>query len=682
MSVRTLLPLLFTGFLLVGCATEEDASALVNEADELLVNGGIEVAEKREIAVRNYDRAIRIICGEGSGECKGSGSAATPGTEAYNLSHAHFGLGMARIFNLVDRIEQLYSGDLLGRNLLLDEDGDEDIDLDSECQSHANMDFLVPLLSSIINTSLLPIIDDLQKVTDYPEFSITYYQGFLDLSFLGDDEQGRIGFFVGASPVNNVNEPGVFGVPEVHAMLGVLRLVTAGAQVVFSYNDLTQALLTFGPMLNINRNDSPYKFARVLNTHPCEPNPLLDPEFGVLTRQGNESLALARKQLEALFAEQQVGFNAIAERGSTDALLNYSGNSGDAWADNLFSRIRVGGSTEERELTTVGKLLTQNVGPEDAGEVFARLAGSLQGDVVFDPIGFVQEPEQASLRQLLEWIGFEDLGIPAFRLGNLFDNPISDLKAVAPLTYVQSEPYSTGRSDFEHPRQMLDHEKPLGTRSGQDLFYDDANGDQNWNQRGDFIIQTERETFIDSNDNYTPAPPFHGILGTFWDLTGNGRPDPVYQDWQSSEEVTTVTIPWHEEQSVMAVTDSTAPTGYVLAVTDATGTHYQEDTCLLGDVEDCEGLRVGEVLGHMWPPSRVPERYPSPEEFTGRTDPANGSMDMIYLFFPNPSLNGALVLPRDAEDRAAGYRDLENHELNAFFNSIFYDNLVGRLAAR
>lgn len=676
MLFRTFFTLLFASLLLSGCASDEDPSALVNEADEMLINGGIEVAEKRELAAQNYDRAIRIICGEGGSGCQGSGNAASRGTEAYNLSHSHFGLAMVRIFNLVDRIEQLYSGDLLGQSLV-DEESDEAVDIDAACQGQANMDFLVPLLSSIINTSLLPIIDDLAQVTNYPGFSVTYRRGFLDLSFLGTETQGRIGFYVGAGPGDGVDTPGEFGIPEVHAMLGVLRVFTAGAQVIFSYNDLTQALLTFAPMMGINRDANPYTFARVLNTHPCESNPLLNPEFGVLTRQGNQSLALARAQLGALFAEQQEGLPMIMESQSANALLNYNG-AGRQWADNLFNRMMVGSSTDRSQLRAAGRVLTENISPDNAAEVFSRMAQSLNGEAVFDPVAFVQEEEQAGLRDVLTLIRFEELGIPALRLNNLFDNPISDLKAVAPLTYTESEEFSTGRVDGMV--DMLDQEKPPELR-GRSVSFRDSNGDQHWNQRGDFIIQTERETFRDGNNDNTPSASaeFFGIQGTFWDLNGDGRPDPIYEDWQS-EAVTTHTMPQRSIQNVMAVaaTDSTG-TYYFLAATETTGTHYTASTCLLGDVEDCEGFKVGQVLGHMWP-SRVPEPYPAPEDFTGRTDPSNGFAGKIYLFFPNPSMNGVLVYSR--ADDSGKYRDVENNELNAFINSVFWSDLVTPLVSR
>ncbi len=652
--------------LTIGCTVEQDASTLVDEADALLIEGGIELSKNRELAEQKYDRAIRLICGEESLDCTADGDASVKGSSAYNLSHAHFGLAMARSFDLVDRIRQLYVSEIFAQEATTATESPTAVDT-ADCDAQSNLPTLVPLLRSIINTSLLPIIEDLKAVTEYPNFSFSFYGGFLNLSFLepgvtgeyaADTSRRTMGFYLGReNDEGGFDEPGRYGLPEVYAILGVMRGITAGAEMVFSYNDLTQALLVFLPRLGVETKPSPYHLAGLLNSDPCYENPLLDPSFGVLTENGRASLEAGREQLTAIFAEMQLGFQSMVERADSEALLDFSAGE---WGRNLFERVRIGSTAEQIAFDNVTRLLTGIVSPEDVAELFASLGESLAGNATFNMSNYVEaRPE---LADTLALSGFPIGVIPALRLNLLFDAPVSDLKSIAPLTYVQAE--AVGHEPGGR-KQVPYAELPADAKN-ETLYFNDANEDLHWNRRGDFIIQVEREAVYDQ-DFYTPPNTElgHGIVGTFWDADRNGIPDGVVPD----------VFPG---QGTWYVTAVTSASGVALSATAATDIMLKESDCLkfgfavktcLG--EDDERVEVGEVLGHMWP-STVPEPFPLPGEFTGRADPANGSADIMYMFFPNPSLSGALL-------NAETGRSLENQELNAFLNSVFFSNFVEKL---
>ena len=192
---------------LQSCTTKEDPSVLVDEADKALTSGGIEDSKIRAQAEQKYDRAIRLICGEDNLRCVKSGSGLAPGSDGYNLSHAHFGLAFARTFDLVERIRQLYASGTILRTQETAQVGDttnKDTPADTarkkaeQCKQQLNLPQLVPLLKTIVDSSLLPLLNDLKAVTDYPEFLVSYDKAFLDFAFLDPKASpGDIGFEFG-----------------------------------------------------------------------------------------------------------------------------------------------------------------------------------------------------------------------------------------------------------------------------------------------------------------------------------------------------------------------------------------------------------------------------------------------------------------------------------------------------
>lgn len=699
-----LLPLVLV---LGACSTNQDATKLVEEADAMLVDGGIENPKNREIAEQNYDRAIRLVCGEENLLCKGSGSAAQKGSQAWILSHAHFGLAFARTFDLVDRLRQLYVSDVIYQQPAVqpvegtDADGVNDSASGeaNQCAQQLNLAQLVPLLRTIVNTSLLPIVVDLQEVGRYSDFEITYRKAFLNFSFLkpGLDKQAQndltrrdIGIYFGADE-NETFGPSTLGLPEVNLLLAGIRLATMAAEGVFSFNDLTQALIVFLPKLNLSATTSPYTWARILNSDPCASNPLFNASFGVLTEQGQAAYTDVRRQLAAFFSEQQVSFARLPSRAGTDYLLEYNG-SGQAWGQNLFKRVRTGDEAQDRSFANIAAILTQLVSPSDAEALFKQLSESLAGSVVFDLAMYIEA--RPGLDDALRMASFDarKFGVPALKLSQLFDVPVADLKSIAPLTYSQGEP--TGFTANTGWKQVLGQEKPPGTQK-LNLYWQDVNGDLHWNARGDFIIQIEREAFYDDANNNNPSAANYratGILGTFWDADFNGLPDAGFEGVMPGIGTNMVTATTYDPSVTPPVIvlgslplSPTAPSenemyrDYFDRVRDkTTNTTYG---CLAYGPPNFFGavcnVRVGDVLGHVWP-NLAPEPYVAPSLADDRRrDPANGVEDRVYLFFPNPSLNGALL--RIPLDKASGkYVPLANQDLNRVLNSLLTLDMLAK----
>ncbi len=685
---RALFALVAVSIWMTGCSSDEDPSKLVQEANAMLVNGGIENSEIRAIAEQKYDRAIRIICGEDDFYCTPSGSGSAPGTADYNIAHAQFGLAFARSFDLVDRIRQLSESGAIGGSQgdLAESDDETDenesaAELAALCEERSNLPQLIPLLRTIIDTSLLPIVDSLKVVTSYPQFSIEYEKGFLDLSFLDPTTEEPIGVDFGTYDGAKAK----FSVNEAYGALALYRTLVAGAEGVFSFNDLTQNLIVFLPKFDaFGSSTRPYLMARLLNSDPCTTNPLFDPSFGVLTEAGRETFENIRTQLDLMFDEQGKGFAQIAEREDAQSLLNYSGSG--AWATNILGRIRTGNSTGDAEIEAVGSLLTGVVTPEEMSNLFKSLRASLnESGSVFDAGAFVDANE--NLKTLLEASESHprDLGVPAISFKTFFESPISDLKAIAPLYYAASEEYGYDRNMCpEVRREVLSFELQRGDED-KNAFYCDANGDMHWNARGDFIVQPEREAFLDSANNGNAAkaekPVLNaGILGTFWDFDGNGIPDAGFEGL----------IPGMTAN--IAVTASTTKL-YMNAVTNTPSeaetlrTFFRESPNGCLDNLPVAGLtatpetatcvtEVGDVLGHVWP-EVFPGAYTAPTlSDSRRRDPSNGVVDEMYMFFPNPSLNGVFRI----EDGKGGYRAFANEDMNRFLSGLLtFDAALGRI---
>ncbi len=691
-----ILLVLFT--LAAGCTRLEDAAALVKEADDALTGGGIEDAKVRELAAQKYDRAIRIVCGDTDYYCVKGKDAAVAGDDAHTLSHAHFGLAFARSFDLIDRIRQLYVSDTLFQTEILAAGDEADAD-DGEapqtttadrCEQQQNLQQLVPLLRTIVRTSLLPIIDSLKTVTRFKNFSISYEKAFLNLSFLdpsldkaeqADLTRRDIGFYFGASEEDPAIGAGLIGLPEVHLILGVFRVLTLGAETVFAYNDLTQALIVFGGKFVLSDQASPYVWARALNSDECTDNPLFDPSFGVLSSTGRDNFSRVKEQLDLLLSEQAEAMALLAARGEPEAsagLLNYRAG-GSAWADNLFRRIMTA-DTAASSLSRVMGVVSTLVTPEDVAELFTGLDASLGAGTPFDVATYLDS--KADLAQELRFVGIEPLafGLPAVNLYQFFNNPIADLKGVAPLTYAESEPTSLDQKPgYEN---VLSQERPAGIEK-KSFFWRDVNGDRRLNVRGDFIIQPEREAFYDSANNNTPSGTASnlGILGTFWDADANGIPDEVEgYALGVTPGVSRGASPYAVTAAVFEVAGDVVVELFANAGTTAPEAatyrnHFVRDNaastgCLVKPVlnvfnkYDCD-VRVGDVLGHVWP-NVYPEAYAAPGvNDTRRRDPANGAEDRIYFFFPNPSFNGVLL-----KARGAGYDSFANEDLNRFLNNV------------
>jgi hypothetical protein len=225
--------------------------------------------------------------------------------------------------------------------------------------------------------------------------------------------------------------------------------------------------------------------------------------------------------------------------------------------------------------------------------------------------------------------------------------------------------------------QMLDQDKPVGQ---QDLtwLWKDVNGDGHFNQKGDFIVQTEREVFFDRNNSEDPSKQKEedlvkasGILGTFWDADYNGSPDGSYEGL----------IPGASGMAVTYATGKLWASAASAATEDLSYRDYfsgkllKSNGCLdfvpvkpTDTVTDgrttCE-VEIGQVLGHVWP-----SIYPEPFEAVSATDsrrrdPANGVVDRMYMFYPNPSVNGAFQIKGDQ-----GYRPFANEDLNRFVSGM------------
>lgn len=691
---------------LVGCSQEQDPHKLVAEADALLVNGGIEDSKTRALAEQKYDRAIRIICGEDNFYCVKSGSGSAPGTNDHSLAHAHFGLAFARSFDLVERIEQLYaSGTILRpRELGIGGDGDEDDDggvLDDtgddaaataadDCQQQLNLPQLVPLLKTIVDTSLLPIVRDLRSVTNYPEFSIAYEKAFLDFGFLNPEAEDDLGINFGEAD----GALAKFTVTEAYAALAVFRGITMVAEGIFSFNDLTQALIVFLPKIDLSAGVRPYELSKVLNSDPCTPNPLFDASFGVLTEAGRETFADIEAQLGALFTEQEAGFGAIFANKDAEALFDFKAK-GQPWATNMAKRIHTGDTLDDSSIENLITIVTALLSPDELAKAFGALKTGLKSGKTFDLVAFVDD--NADLKDLLDEreVDLRALGIPALNFKRFFDNPIADLKSIAPLSFVESERVEYNVVEKPGYFKVLPHETPLGDE-GKTMFFRDVNGDRHLNLRGDFIVHIEREAFYDeANDD---APLKHvdnqavdaGIVGAFWDADFNAFPDAGFEGLipgTGADKVTAAT-------GVLYRTAVTFTTGVTEPSEDETYRDYFDAN--QGDSNGCLDYRpkrpqdswmkekrevcvteVGFVLGHVWP-SPYPEVYAAPATSDSRRkDAANGVVDPVYMFYPNPSLNGVFEI----EQSAGKYQPFSNGDLNRFVSGMLsLGDVIDRVA--
>jgi hypothetical protein len=693
------------------CSKTEDPHKLVSDADAMLVAGGIEDAKTRSLAEQKYDRAIRIICGEDDLACVKDGgpdAGGSPGTNDYALAHAHFGLAFARSFDLVERIRQLYeSGTILQPeqfkqkdSLGLDEEETSTTTTEDVCKQQLNLPQLVPLLKTIVETSLLPIVKDLKSVTNYGAFNIAYKKAFLDFKFLNPSVEEAFGVEFGTDETSGL--PGTFTVKEAYAALAVFRVLTIAAEGLFSYNDLTQALIVFLPKLDTGAEARPFEVSKMFNRDECAANPLFDAAFGVLTEDGSGTYADVEVQLGEFFAEQKAGFDLIAaacKAGDKNSLINCTAK-GAPWASNLAKRIFTGDPKDDANLETSITIITGAVPPESIGKMFAKLSISLNTGRSFSL--FDDVPEIAELLNL-KGIDASKLGVPALSLRQLFSQPISDLKSIMPLTYASDEPtsYETAKSN-EH--QVSKQEMPIAEvkKGTNTMSWTDVNGDGHLNNRGDFIVQTEREPFYDDNNDNDPlahvaqqVPGLSlGIVGAFWDGDMNGAPDAGFENltpganraWAA---VTNDTVVWDKALAKLV---------YATAATWSEGDTYRDyfdagkalsNGCLdyvpvapeakYTKGRDSCNVEVGNVLGHVWP-NVFPEAYVPPAASDNRRkDPANGSVDRIYMFYPNPSFNGML----QTKDAAGRFRPFENHELNRFVASLLDGgNILNKISAK
>lgn len=694
----TLLALVAVFF--AACSKEQDPHKLVADADALLVNGGIENSKTRALAEQKYDRAIRIICGENAFYCVKSGSGSAPGTNDHSLAHAHFGLAFTRSFDLVERIKQLYeSGTILRPRELGIGDGQSDDDggvlgdttddatatpTENACQQQLNLPQLVPLLKTIVDTSLLPIVRDLQSVTNYPEFSIAYQKAFLDFGFLNTDAEDPLGIDFGADDAGML---GKFTVTEAYAALAVFRTLTMGAEGVFSFNDLTQALIVFLPKIDLSSGVRPWEFSKLLNNDQCTPNPLFDASFGVLTEAGRETFSDIEEQLGALFTEQETGFQTIFTNKDREALFDFKAK-GQPWATNMAKRIRTGKSLDDRNIENLVTIITALLSPDELSKAFNALNKSLTTGKTFDLAAFVDD--NAELKSLLDAsdVDLRTLGIPALNFKRFFANPISDLKSIAPLTYAEGEPVKYEVVEKPGYFKVLEQETPVGDE-GKTMFFNDVNGDRHLNVRGDFIVQIEREAFYDEfNDDAPLQHPENqgldaGVIGAFWDADFNGFPDAGFEGvipGTGANAVTSVA----GVLTYAAVTQSTEKETY----RDYFDANQVDSNGCLDDLpvkptdknkgtrETCT-VELGGVLGHVWP-SIYPEDYAAPATLDARSkDPANGVVDQVYMFFPNPSLNGAFEIAQDD----GKYRPFSNGDLNRFVSGVLsFGDVANRIA--
>jgi hypothetical protein len=651
-----------------GCTSLTSPRQLVEEGDRLLSQGGLSDPRLRGRMKSLYDEALRRVS---------SLPQLSLEERIYVETRAHFGLAMARLWDLLDRLVVVLEE---GGILRLLREGVEKGEQPAFCPFLQDITSFENIMNLLLDTALKPIIEDFRAViSGDPQFRIRIQRTSYPLSSFTNDRVSR----------NSFDLSGLYGRAESAFLVGVLELITSAFKAGTAYDQFLNNLLLF---LLIQKNIRMNQIAKWFNSNPCvdypqDGNPLLDPGFGILRKEGVQRMIEARsfalEGIRHIRLALDLTFQEKGDPSFSQRLLN-GADPGSPWWTGLVQggdppqdRLEIGfpsGSDPPmkavdelfRLLSLFLRVLTPQIPMDRASQAFARMEEALaQGGMwnIRDTLELLLP--SGGLRQLLEAFrtggegipDLEDLETPWIHLGHLFLSPPGDLKLLFPWYYLADEPYrdanGNGRRDPEQGVRLVQEERYLSTED-----YEDVNCNGRWDERGDLIVAPESFPFVDRNNNGVldpdevgiaigspsgPLPSEVGLWGMFLDLNADGFPDRPYVDGLKGS---------HRPSKSCT---TRAPFGVSWPAGEGDPEFYQKAITLTAPAEDApygipvtgplpargfvDGSALGPVVGHYYPPRNWDfTNWP----FSAQRDPANGVTDQNYFFFSDPTFQRIL----------------------------------------
>lgn len=648
-------------FALSACEAGRSPKELVEAADARLRAGGLELPAVRVEMRSLYGEALRRVDGAGLNAAD----------EAWVRSHAHFGLAMNRIWDLADRVfEVLEEGGVLAA---LRGEQDDASGRPAYCALFESFDALESLVKILLDTALVPVVQDLRAAVGAdPGLRVVIDRATYNLSALSSER--------GLS--NTLDMAATYRGPDVLFLLGVVGLAAGAAEGSFAWRDLLPNILlfSFAAASPIDGQD-----AKVFNSNPCvdraeDGNPLLNPNFGVLQPAGAEALARAAGLVRSAFADLAA---ALVRAEEQPALGGWVGRDSDGtWgtgiltgpagkrrlelqvpsgSDNILSAVMAFEALARAFLAN----LTPQIEPGKVAEALSSLAASVDGRGAWDMRASLRSIVPAgSLGALVSAVkgtssslgGLDEYETVHLDLSRLFAQPPGDLKALLPMFYLEDEPFTDADRNGRRNHEATPVRRDSDYASTEPFI--DVNCNGRWDQRGDIVLQPEHEPFIDENGSgareasetrpiANAAPHTLGIVGTFVDVDADGIPDRPLIDGVSAATPVGIGRFCAAEAPVTWPAAAGDPDfgAFPLGLTDpADGAPYGQPITRpeVAAITYEDGTALGPVLGHYWPsPLFSVGDWPR----AARRDPANGTVDHSYMFFPDPTFGG--IVQRD-----------------------------------
>lgn len=664
---------------LAGCSAVKTELDDIHFADDQLRNGGLEDPTTRAGIQARYDEALRRF------EADPDRFSLAQGREI--RSHAHFGLAMTRMWDLLDQMQEILQAGDYFRSVFPQ---DSDVQADTvNCKILGQLGDTELVLRTLLNTAIVPIVSSLTEVTKYPEFSLDIARSFYRIPDFGENA--------------GVDLSGEYSAAEVYLMLGGLQVISSGANFLFAYQELVDVLAAF-LLVNFQAIDNnPAKF---FNSNPCvnygEGNPLLSADFGILRPDGVATLELSRQQLSAGLSSLALAVDAMRTPPAPDddgTENNLAGVEQDCagdyavgcrWGegivhnrlgDSRFVIDREGIQSGVSSLEAFVDQATPDVDLAALSDVIRQVQASVAGGKPVEALDLLGTLLPSILTESGRSIEFLDAQIPTVSYLNLpivdfgawFEYPPTDLKRILPLIYEVDEKYidenpAPGRTpeiDIVEGRRVL--RSSLSSDDYEDTFWD-VNCDGSWNQRGDLRMQRETEPFRDINfnglidraqevDNAKARigdaqlhlyPAQIGVVGAFVDINADGRPDRSLDDARAglysfecyAGYAAPVSWPGSTADPLYDQHYFSLLAGGAYGLPATSGEANDPLPSAEGYANYETGAVMGLVLGHYWP-SADPNDVASVSE--AQTDRSNGTYDPQYFFFADPSLGGLLL---------------------------------------
>lgn len=672
----------------IACTPLASPRQLVDEADKFLSQGGLQDPRTRGRMKSLYDEALRRLP---------SFPQLTLEERLYVETHAHFGLAMNRLWDLLDRLIVVLEE---GGILKLLREGVTGGERPAFCPFLEDIQGFEKIFNLLVDTALRPIIEDLRVVVrGDPSFRIQIVRTVYPLGAFTLDPIGP----------HIMDLSGVYGRAEAAFMAGVLELLIASFKTGVAYEGLMNNLALF---LLIQKKIRLNQVAKWFNSNPCvdypqEGNPLFNPRFAVLRQGGPDRLAEAREFLIQGIGHLRTALDlSFSERDIpqfSERILN-GANPGSSWGTGL---VEVGESREARlklefpsgpdppmkALVELNRLLTlflKNLTPQvpmpRVSLTLAEIQSAIEQGFLWDVRSTLARllPPGGLAQLVEEFSGVKAEGIPSLAhmetpwidLGKFFRSPPGDLKLLFPWYYLADEPYTdanrNGRRDPEQGVRLVDKEVYLSTEDYQDL---NCNG--RWDERGDLIVIPEHipyrdedgDNLLDSDEAdkplghlYGPKPPEVGLWGMFLDVNADGYPDRAEVDGLLGRHTPTRSCGLNAPPGVswpIGEGDSQLKDSRIRLVSPTPDAPYGIPvTSPLNPGEVADGSILGPVLGHYYPPRNWDfGSWP----FSAARDAANGVTDQNYFFFPDPTFQR--IIFRDLNNNPN-----ENGTTNAWLN--------------